>query len=226
MTKVVIIDDEPAMRAYSRQLLSDYFPEVRVVAEADSVDSAVRVLQKEKPNLVLLDIEIKGGTGFQVLQKLKPYRCKVIFITAFDNFAIKAIKFSALDYILKPVNETEFQLAVQNALNTLDKEENTQTQNEYLLEYYKKETQIGKLILRTTHALHVVNIKDILYCRSDNSYTSFFLRSGDEIVVSKGLKDYVDLLQEYGFFRPHQSYLVNLEQVTKQYTELKLSSSE
>ena len=217
MIKAVIVDDNPDNRALNRRLLNEYFSDVHVVEEADSVKTAVAVIKKSKPDLVLLDIEIKGGSGFHVLQKLKPYRFKVVFITAFDNFAIKAIKFSAMDYILKPVNETEFQQAIQNVLNALetDKEENTFWQNDYLLDSYKKETQLGKIILRTSEALHVVDINDILYCRSDNSYTSFFLQSGEEIIVSKGLRDYIEMLKDYGFFRPHQSYLVNLNYVMK-----------
>ncbi len=219
MIKAVIVDDNAANRAIDRRLLGEYFPDILVVAEADSVETAVAVLKKEQPDLVLLDIEIKGGTGFHVLQKLKPYRFKVVFITAFDNFAIKAIKFSAVDYILKPVNETEFQQAIQNVLQAIntdkDKEENTLWQNDYLLESYKKETQLGKIVLRTAEALHVVDINDILFCRSDNSYTTFYLHSGEDVIVSKGLKEYIDLLEEYGFFRPHQSYLVNLNHVAK-----------
>jgi len=217
MTRIVIVDDNQGNRALNRRLLNEYFPEISIVAEADSVASAVNVLRETDPDLVLLDIEIKGGSGFHVLQKLKPYRFKVVFITAFDNFAIKAIKFSAMDYILKPVNETEFQQAIQNVLHALetDKEENTRRQNDYLLESYKKENQIGKIVLRTTDALHVVNINDILYCRSDNSYTSFYLNSGNEIIISKGLKDYIEMLKDYSFFRPHQSYLVNLNYVAK-----------
>ena len=217
MIKAVIIDDDPEMRRQNRQLLNDYFPDITVVGEADAVDSAVSVLQRENPDLVLLDIEIKGGTGFHVLQKLQHYTFKLIFVTAFDHFAIRAIKFSAMDYILKPINETEFRQAVQRATDALasDKKEQTLLQNDYLLESYKKESQIGKIVLRTADALHVVDFNNIVYCRSDNSYTSFYLNSGEEIVVSKGLKEYIDLLKDYGFFRPHQSYLVNLNYVTK-----------
>ncbi len=215
MIRVIIVDDDPANCALNRRLLTEYFPDALVVAEADSVKSAVVAIQKKSPDLVLLDIEIKGGSGFQVLQHLKPYRFKVVFITAFDNFAIKAIKFSAMDYILKPVNEAEFQQAIQNVLNTLDSDENIRKQNDYLLNYYQKETWQGKIVLRTNDALHIVNIMDILYCRSDNSYTSFFLKSGEEITISKGLKEYVDILKDYGFLRPHQSYLVNLNHVKK-----------
>jgi two-component system LytT family response regulator len=215
MVRAVIIDDNPGNRALNRRLLNEYFPDISVAAEADSVKTAVAVIKKYKPDLVLLDIEIIGGSGFQVLQQLKPYSFKVVFITAFDNFAIKAIKFSAMDYILKPVNETEFQHAIQNVLKTLYSEENNRKQNDYLLDYYKKETQLGKIVLRTNDALYVVDMSEIIYCRSDNAYTSFFLASGEKILVSKGLREYVDLLEDYGFFRPHQSYLVNLNFVKK-----------
>jgi len=215
MIKTVIIDDDPANRTLIRRLLNEYFPDISVAAEADSVKTAMEEIKKYTPDFVLLDIEIKGGSGFQVLQQLKPYRFKVVFITAFNNFAIKAIKFSAMDYILKPVNESEFQQAIQNVLHTFDSDENIRKQNDYLLNYYQKETRPGKIVLRTYEALHIVDMTDILYCRSDNSYTSFFLLSGEEITISKGLKEYVDLLQGYGFMRPHQSYLVNLDHVKK-----------
>jgi len=215
MIKAVIIEDDPANRTLNRQLLNEYFPDIEVAGEAGSVTSAVEIIRNIRPDLVLLDIEIIGGSGFQVLQQLKPYRFKVVFITAFDHFAIKAFKFSAVDYILKPVKETEFQQAIRQALQVLDNEDIHHRQNDYLLEYYKKENQLGKIILRTTHALHVVDISEIMYCRSDNVYTEFYLISGEKIIVSKSLKEYVDLLNEYGFFRPHQSYLVNLNQVKK-----------
>jgi two-component system LytT family response regulator len=215
MIKVVIVDDEKINRDIIRRLLNDYFPEITVVAEADSVQSAMSEIKKFSPDLVFLDIEIKGGTGFDVLQLLKPYRFKVIFITAFDNFAVKAFKFSAVDYILKPVNDSEFQQSVQNTLKLIKTEGYNEKQNELLLEYYQKKTQQGKIVLRTTEALHIIDIFDIIYCKSDNAYTWFFLTTGEEIIVSKGIKEYVSLLEEYGFFRPHQSYLVNLNYVKK-----------
>ncbi len=215
MIKAIIVDDEQANRILNKRLLNEYFPNVSVVAEADSVKTAVNVIRENNPDLLLLDIEIKGGNGFEVLQQLKPYRFKVVFITAFNQFAIKAIKFSAMDYILKPVNEVEFQQAIQNVLHSIDSNENINKQNEYLLDYYKKQTQQGKIVLRTTDALHIIDMADIIYCRSDNTYTSFHLTSDEKIIVSKSIKEYDDLLKDYGFFRPHQSYLVNLNFVKK-----------
>lgn len=215
MIKAVIVDDEPGNRRQIRRLLNEYFPQVGVVAEADSVPSAVDVIRHSQPDLVLLDIEIKEGTGFQVLQMLKPYTFKLIFITAFNHFAIKAFKFSAMDYILKPVNEVEFQQAVQNVLQAIDSEQSLQKQNDYLMEYYKKETQLGKIVLKTNEAIHIVDVSDIIYLQSDNAYTTFYIEPNETIVVSKNLKEYVELLEDYGFFRPHQSYLVNLNYVKK-----------
>ncbi len=215
MTKAIIIDDDPQQRKVHKQLLDKFFPQVHVVAEAGSVKSAVEVIRKYLPDLVLLDIEIIGGNGFQVLQLLKPYTFKVIFITAFDHFAIKAFKFSAMNYILKPVDEEEFLTAMQETLQSIDSEQSLLKQNDYLMDFYKKETQLGRIVLRTTDSLHVVDMSDIVYCRSDNAYTTFHLISGEKIMVSKGMKDYVELLKDYGFFRPHQSYLVNLNYVKR-----------
>ncbi|MCD6355031.1 MAG: response regulator transcription factor, partial [Prolixibacteraceae bacterium] len=209
MINAVIIDDEPAMQELNSRLLTEYFPEINLSGIAGSVKSAVELIKNVKPELVLMDIQIEGGTGFQVLQQLKPYTFKVVFITGFDSFAIKAIRFSALDYILKPVDEKEFQLAINRALDTIKFVQNNSLQTEILMESYKKETQNKKLVLKTTKSIHIVDISEIMFCQSDNSYTTFYTIDNEKIVVSKSIKEYEDLLNEYGFLRPHQSYLVN-----------------
>ena len=215
MIKVVIVDDEPDNRSFNGNLLKENFPDLKVIGEAGSVEEAVKVIKEKEPDLVLMDIEINGGTGFNVLQKLKPYDFKVIFITAFNDFALKAIKFSAMDYIVKPVNETEFINAIERVINAIESKENLRKQNDVLLDFFKSDKQHGKLVLKTSDAINLVDIPDIIYCRSENVYTSFFLTTGEEIIVSKSIKDYSELLSEYGFFRPHQSYLVNLNYVKK-----------
>jgi two-component system LytT family response regulator len=215
MIKAVIIDDEIAMQEMNSRLLADYFPEIELVGLADSIKRGVELISRQNPDLVLLDIELTGGTGFQLLQKLQPYNFKVVFITGFDSFAIKAIKFSAIDYILKPVNETEFQQAVQRAVELINKNENTQPQVEVLMNSFKKEFKNKKLVLRTSESLHIINISDIYFCKSDNSYTTFYFEGNEKILVSKSLKDYEGLLADYGFFRPHQSFLVNLNHIKK-----------
>lgn len=216
MIKAVIIDDEPAMQELNSRLLAEYFPDIKLAGTADSVESGLSLIRDTRPDLVLLDIEIKGGTGFEILQELKPFTFKVIFITAFDTFAIKAIKFSALDYILKPVNEAEFQPAIQKAVDNFHNSSDDQTQVDVLMDSYRKEIQSKKMVLKTIDSLHIIDIGDILFCKSDNSYTTFFMNDENEkIVVSKGIKEYAELLKDYGFFRPHQSYLVNLNHVKR-----------
>jgi len=215
MIKAVIIDDEPAMQQVNSMLMNEYFPEVTVAGIANSVESAVLLIKEQQPQLVLLDIELGSGTGFQVLQQLKPYSFKVVFITGFDSYALKAIKFSALDYILKPVNETEFQNAIQKAVDEINNQESQQLQTQHLLDTFKKEINPKKLVLKTAELLHIVDISDIHFCQSDNSYTTFFLENNEKIVVSKSIGEFESLLADFSFFRPHQSFLVNLNHVKK-----------
>src|SRR6056297_1600748 len=153
MIKAVIIDDEPEIREVNRRLLADNFTEVEIVGEADSVESGVELIQKVQTQLVLLDIDIKGGTGFHILQKVHPYNFAIIFITAFNEFAIKAIKFSALDYILKPVNEVEFCTAVKNAVESIESKQ-IETQVNNFFEHYEKKTQSKKIVLKTCDSIH------------------------------------------------------------------------
>lgn len=215
MIKAVIIDDETALQEVNSCLLAEYFPDIKLVGTAKSIKSGIELIRKQNPDLVLLDIELSDGTGFQLLQKLQPYNFKVVFITGFNSFAIRAIKFSATDYILKPVNETEFQQAIQRAVQQIKKNENTQQQVNVLMNSLKKGTQNKKVVLRTAEAMHLVGIDEILYCKSDNSYTSFFLKDRKEITVSKSIKEFAEMFSDYSFMRPHQSYLVNLQGIVK-----------
>ncbi len=215
MIKAVIIDDEPAMQQANSQLLSNYFPEIKLAGFAESVKNAIELIKMQKPNLVLLDVELTDGTGFDVLQQLAPCNFSVIFITAHNSFAIRALRFSAIDYILKPVSDDDFKQAVQRATEIIERRENTQLQTEVLMESFKKESQFKKLVLRTADSLHLLEINDIYYCKSDNSYTTFFTIDNETIIVSKSLKEYENLLCDFGFFRPHQSFLVNLNHVKK-----------
>ncbi len=215
MIKAVVIDDEPAMQQVNKTYLAKHFKEIEVVGCAGSIGNAIDLIKETKPDLVLLDIELKDGTGFQVLEKLRPYNFKLVFITGFNDYAIKAIKFSALDYILKPVDEPEFQIAIQRAIEQINNDTNSQLQSNVLLDSFNKENQHKKLVLRTNDSMHILNISEIIYCKSDNSYTTFYTSDGEHIMVSKSIKEYDELLCEYGFLRPHQSYLVNLNYVKK-----------
>jgi two-component system LytT family response regulator len=210
----VIIDDNPEIQLLLSNLLGEYFPEIEIKGTASSLNNAVELIRNENPDIVFMDIELEDGTGFQVLQKLKPYSFKLIFITAFNDFAIKAFKFSAMDYILKPVNEFEFRQSVENVIKGLAIRQND-AQYTTLMNLYEKKTQSKKIILKTAESIFLVDISEILYCRSDNTYTTFFLSSGKKILVSRGIKEYDEMLSSYRFFRPHQSYLVNLNHVKR-----------
>ncbi len=208
MLKAIIVDDEEFLRSMIRNMLTDNFPEVDIVAEADSVSSGVNVIEAEKPNLVFMDIEIKGGAGFDILEKVNYKDFRLIFITAFNNFAIKAFKFSAVDYILKPIDREEFLTSVRKAVIELEKPLLKEQIENFFNNY--QHLQNKKLVLRTVEDIHIVNINDILRCESDNSYTSFHILDGEIIVVSKSIKEYADILSEFGFIRPHQSHLINM----------------
>lgn len=215
MIKAVIIDDEPAMQEVNRRYLESCFPEISLCGIANSVESGIRLIIEKKPELVLLDVELGEETGFQILEALKPYSFKVVFITGYGSYALRAIKFSAIEYILKPIDITEFKVAIQKVISELHKKNEHEMQNQYLLDSMRKEFNLKKLVLKTSDSLHIIDINNILYCQSDNSYTTFFIENEDKIVVSKSIKEYEELLCEHSFFRPHQSYLVNLNQVKK-----------
>ncbi len=213
MVNAVIIDDEAHLREMISNMLVDSFPEINIAGEADSVSSGIEIIEKTSPDLIFLDIEIKEGEGFDILKKVKNRSFKIIFITAFNDFAIKAIKFSAIDYILKPIDQNEFVSAVKRALAEIEKPI-LQKQIENFFDNFHS-LQNKKLVLRTSENIHIVNVNDIVRCESDNSYTTFFINDGEKVMVSKSIKEYTELLNEYGFIRPHQSHLVNLNFVSR-----------
>jgi two-component system LytT family response regulator len=214
MIKAIIIDDEIVLRDLNKALLNKHFPEIAVVAVCGTVDEGVEMIDELQPELILLDIRLSDGTGFNILQQIKPYNYSVIFITAYNEFAIKAIRFSAIDYILKPVDEQEFCDAVDRAISSRSNNQLHQ-QVETFFNYFERKTQQRRLVLKTADTMHLVDVVDITYCRSDSNYTTFFFHNREKILVTRVMKEYEDLLAEYGFFRPHHSFLVNLQYVSK-----------
>ena len=213
--KIALIDDDKAIRDLYKKLIGRNFSDNIVeIYEASNTKDGIELLKQEKPDLLVLDIDLGDGTGFDVLQAVKPYSFTLIFSTAFNDFAIKAIKFSALDYILKPVDEDEFCSAIEKAISMHEKS-NLENQIKNFFDHYEKKNQTKKLVLKTAGEFNLVDITDIVYCQSDNSYTTFSFVNSEEIVVSKGMKEYEDILSEYNFFRPHASFLVNLNFVKK-----------
>lgn len=215
MIKAVIIEDEEHSRKMLQQLLEEHCPQIKVLAEADSVTSGFSVIAEYRPQLVFLDIELHSDTSFEILEKLPDINFEVIFTTAFDHYALKAIKFCAIDYLLKPIDLAELLIAIAKAEKRLDREYLNKNL-EVLLNNIKGGSQNNhKIALPTLEGLLFVKVSDIIYCESEGPYTRFFLRQPDKIITSKNLKEYEDLLSDYSFFRIHKSYLVNLQEIQK-----------
>jgi len=215
MIRTVVIEDEEHSRTMLRELLREHCRQLSVVGEADSVKTGLEVIVEQKPQLVFLDIELQSETSFEILEKLPEINFELIFTTAFDHYALKAIKFCAIDYLLKPIDLSELLIAVAKAEKRLSHEylnKNLET----LLNNLKTGSQNNhRIALPTLEGLLFVNVSDIIYCESSGPYTKFFLKQPNKIVTSKHLKEYEDLLGGYNFFRIHKSYLVNLQEIQK-----------
>lgn len=214
MIKAYIVDDEPELRELNQSLLEKHFHGVKVIGTSGTVSEAVEFINQNQPQLLILDIRLSDGTGFNILQKIQPYNYSLIFVTAYNEFAIKAIRFSAIDYILKPIDENDFCTAVEKALSSINNSK-LQEQVKTFFNYYEKKTQHRRIVLKTSDAINIVDVCDIAYCRSESNYTTFYFTDGSKIMISKVLKEYEDMLSEYGFFRPHHSFLVNLLYISK-----------
>jgi len=215
MIRTVVIEDEKHSRTLLMELLHEHCKQVNVVAEADSVKSGLTAIAEEKPELVFLDIELQSETSFEILEKLPEINFELVFTTAFDHYALKAIKFCAIDYLLKPIDLNDLLIAVAKAEKRLN-HEYLNKNLEALLNNIKTGSQNNhRIALPTLEGLIFVSVSDIIYCESSGPYTRFFLKQPNKIVTSKHLKEYEDLLSGYNFFRIHKSYLVNLQEIQK-----------
>jgi len=214
MLRTIIIDDEAHQRLTIEKLASTYCPTIKVEAKANSVQTGLSAIRKHKPDLVLLDIKLGDGTGFDILDQLQPIDFKVIFITAYDQYAVKAFRFSALDYLLKPLDPEELVQAVNKIGDVMQEDFHLQLTNlkEHLTATDKEHK---KIIVKTHDNIHLIPVNEILYCQSDNNYVTFFLMHNQQIVVSASLKDYEEILGGSGFFRVHKSYLINLKYIRR-----------
>jgi len=205
--KIIIVDDELSPREQSKRLLAEFFPEINVCAEAENVLSAYEAILVHQPDLVLLDVDMPDGTAFDLLKRLPQINFNIIFITAHEKYALQAIKFSALDFLLKPYTSGEFVEAIRKAIR---KEEATDSNLKFnaLLQNFQHK-QPSKIVLRTSDSIHLVQLNEIIRLEADGAYTTFYVLNRKPIVVSKNLKEYDNLLVNSGFIRTHQSHLVN-----------------
>lgn len=207
MLKAIIIDDIEQARITLKKDLEVYAPDVKVIGEAGGVVEGAKLLKSITPDILFLDIQMQDGSGFDLLDIIKNITFRIIFITASDAHAIKAFRYAAIDYLLKPVDPDELTNALKKIREqTVNESEKYQLLNETLKNHQKPHE---RLALHTQDKIHIVNIDDILRCESDGNYTVFSFTTGKTMLVTKTLKEFEDLLTDQGFYRVHQSHLVN-----------------
>ena len=215
MIKAVIIEDEPHVREIISRKIEAYFHnEINLVGFAARVTSGLELIHALSPRLVFLDIELLDGTGFEILEACDDKNFKTIVITAFNNFAIKALKSDANDYILKPIDEKEFILGVTKAIKSIKVEDNREHAAKFT-ELPKLKNETDPIIFKTNETIYSVREKDILYCKSDVNYTRIYLENGNTILVSKTMKLIENTLNHTTFIRCHKSFIVNKQHVFK-----------
>ncbi|MDT8402656.1 MAG: LytTR family DNA-binding domain-containing protein [Bacteroidales bacterium] len=212
--KAVIVDDEQDAVSFIASIAAEYCPQLEIVGQAFSAVEGIEVITREKPDLVFLDVEMPHGSGFDLLAGFPGKDFDVIFITAFNHYAIKAIKFSAVDYILKPINISEFIEAVKRVEERRNEKKSRQMNFSALFENLKSGIP-SKLAIPTSSGMEYLNTREIIRIEADRSYSWFFMENGDKHLVSRNLKEYQELLADRNFFRTHNSHLINLEHVKK-----------
>ena len=207
--KTIIIDDEPKARENLTCLLKDNCPSVKIVDDKGTVNEGLLSIKKHQPDLLFLDVQMCGETGFDLLEQLKTINFEVIFTTAHHEYALKAFKFSAVDYLLKPIVIDELKDAVYRASKSTAQQSHTRIQ--MITETIKNQQNgFDKIALPSADGFLFVKRDDIIRCESTDNYTNFYLNNGSKIMVSKTLKHFDDLLSPHNFFRVHQSHLINL----------------
>jgi len=215
MIEAVIVDDEEDGREALRLALQKFCPDVRIKAVYGIPEEAVVGIKELEPDLVFIDVQMPGMSGFDVLQKLTSVSFDVIFVSAFDRYAIKAIKFSALDYLLKPVDVDELVGAVGRVRDRQDKKGKSFLVESVLHNVKFGTNQVRRLAVPSFDGVDFFDAKDIIFCKAEGSYTAVFLTGGLQKLVSRNLKDFENLLSDSGFCRVHHSFLINLQHVQR-----------
>ena len=214
MINTIIIDDEVHCIKTLQMLLNEYCPDVQVIEQCDNGEAGIEAIKKLNPDLVFLDIEMPHMNGFEMLEQLAAISFAVIFTTGYDQYAIKAFRFSALDYLLKPVSHEELKKAVEKVSR-----HTTSPLPQQLEILFKKldrrSSAINKIALPTMEGLQMIPVDSIISCASHRNYTVLFLKDKQKIIVSRLLKDIEEMLEEYSFLRVHHSYIVNLDEISK-----------
>lgn len=213
MITALLIDDDSNLRNGMKSLLARYAPEIRIIGEADSVETGVALMLQNPPQVVFLDIHLGDGSGFDLLEEVNQrgkLNSQIVFITAHEQYAIKAFRFSALDFLLKPVDPEELQKVIAKLKQVIDKNDSVAHIDLLLENIRKKVDNFKRIALSNSDGIHLFEVSDIIRCESEDNYTKFYIKNSKPILISKTLKEYEELLTEHGFERIHQSHLINL----------------
>jgi two-component system LytT family response regulator len=216
MQRVIIVEDEARSRTFLADLLREHCPGLEIVDVAANVETAVAAIRAHHPDLVFMDIELQTGTGFDVLEQIRDLRPAVIFTTAYDHYAIKAIKFSAVDYLLKPIDVAELKAAVARAAANKAQSSNQQTLD--VLMHNLKQLRANEnptITLSLAEGIEFIPVREIIRIEAAGAYTNFFLKGGKKLMVSKNLKEYEQMLTDHHFMRVHNSHIINLAEVKR-----------
>ncbi len=216
MIKSILVDDEPRARESLKMILDKFFDDVSVVGEASGVEEAYKVINEKKPNTVFLDIKMPDGSGFDLLKKFDKIDFKVVFVTAYEEHALEAIKFSALDYILKPINTNELRAAIDKLNESFGEEDDIDIKLKAFFANLETSGQTKKkIVLKTAESIFLVPIQNIVRCEADCNYTWVHFDNQPKLLISKSLKYFEEMLNGFGFIRVHQSHLININHVVK-----------
>lgn len=215
LMKAILVDDEASSRNVLRDYLRKYCPDVTVVAEADSVDTALPQIRHHQPDILFLDVEMPRGNGFDLLEQVGDIAFETVFVTAFDHYAIQALNYSAAYYLLKPVSIDDLILAVEKIKKQREKTRASFHTSVILENIHAATAQQKKIVLPLMEGFEVVKIGDIVSCEAHDNFTDFHFSNRPKMMICRSLKFYEDLLAESGFMRIHKSHLINLEHVLK-----------
>ncbi len=214
MITALLIDDDSNLRNGMKGLLSMYAPDIQILGEADSVKAGISAIEMHRPDVIFLDIQLGDGTGFDILEQLAQKRgtlsSHVVFITAHEQFAVKAFRFSALDFLLKPVDPEELRKVIEKIKKVLANNDSYAHIDLLLENIRKKVDKFKRIALSTSDGIHLFEVSDIIRLESQDNYTRFHIKDHKPVLIAKTLKEYEDLLSEQGFERIHQSHLINL----------------
>lgn len=213
MTKAIIVEDEAASVNIIRKLTNRFDPEIEIIATASNVRDAVLELSRHDPDILFLDIELGDGLGFEILEQLPHLKAKVIFITAYEHYALKAIKVHAFEYLLKPLVPEELFGVLHKVLQAI--RENHQGPDTKSLLNYLKEDAVKKIAVPSKNGLHYYRIDDIVYVEGEGSYAKLYLSNSKEVMITRRIKDFAECLAGRGFLRVHKSYLVNVNHINE-----------